>query len=180
MAEACTKCSMKWKKMKNIPFSRLPPYADSLRQHCLHANYLAYLVHHPSLKRHPSPLGHGWEVVGGHSHSICHTWPALPMHLPAPGPAEESEEDESKEDEEEKDDGAQRGVKIHWSPTIQRQNTLILTNHYDMFYTKWFHFIIDSLLYLPSITIIIPKKNTVPFKVMFTTTCKWHAAILNI
>ena len=56
MAEART---MKWKKMKNKSFACFPPDADSLCQHCLRANYLAYLVRHPSLKCHPSPLRHG-------------------------------------------------------------------------------------------------------------------------
>ncbi|KAJ3585747.1 hypothetical protein NHX12_014466 [Muraenolepis orangiensis] len=60
MAEAR---AAKWKRMKNRSFTRLPPDADSLRQHCLRANYLAYLVRHPSLKQHPSPLGHGWELI---------------------------------------------------------------------------------------------------------------------
>ena len=95
-AEAST---AKWNKMKNKSFVRLPPDADSLRQHCLRANYLAYLVRHPSLKCHPSPLGHGWELVGGRCRPVRHTRPALPMHLPAPGPAAESEEDESGEEE---------------------------------------------------------------------------------
>ena len=40
----------KWKAMKKISFIRLPPDVDSLRQHCLRANYLAYLVHYPSLE----------------------------------------------------------------------------------------------------------------------------------
>ena len=48
----------KWKTMKKKSLIRLPPYADRLRQHCLRANYLAYLVRHPSLKHHPSPVGH--------------------------------------------------------------------------------------------------------------------------
>ena len=88
----------------------LPPDADSLHQHCLRANYLAYLMRHPSLKCHPSPLGHGWELVGGRCRPVRHTRPALLAHLPAPCPAEESEEDESEEDgEEEKgDDSVQR------------------------------------------------------------------------
>ncbi|KAJ8333974.1 hypothetical protein SKAU_G00412930 [Synaphobranchus kaupii] len=106
MAEAR---AAKWKRMKNKSFIRLPPDADSLRQHCLRANFLAYLVHHPSLKHHPSPLGHGWELVGGRCRPVRHTRPALPTHLPAPGPAEESEEDdENEEDEEEGDDDVQR------------------------------------------------------------------------
>ncbi|KAJ8349632.1 hypothetical protein SKAU_G00247620 [Synaphobranchus kaupii] len=106
MAEAH---AAKWKRTKNKSFIRLPPDADSLRQHCLRANFLAYLVPHPSLKHHPSPLGHGWELVGGRCRPVRHTRPALPTHLPAPGPAEESEEDdEREEDEEEGDDDVQR------------------------------------------------------------------------
>ena len=61
MAEAR---ASKWKAMKRKSFIRLPPDADSLRQHCLRANYLAYLVRHPTLKDHPSPLRHGWELAG--------------------------------------------------------------------------------------------------------------------
>ena len=92
--------AMKGKKMKNKSFIRLLPDADGLCQHCLCANYLAYLVHHPSLKHHHSPLGHGWELVGGRCHPVCHTRSALPMYLPAPRPAEVSEEDESEENDE--------------------------------------------------------------------------------
>jgi hypothetical protein len=108
MAEAR---AAKWKTLKSKSFIRLPPDADSLRQHCLRANYLAYLVRHPSMKRHHSPVGHGWELVGSHCRPIRHTRPALPMHLPQPGPAEEielSEEDESEEWDEERDDYARR------------------------------------------------------------------------
>ena len=59
-------------------------------------------------KAHPSPLGHGWELVGGRCRPVRHTPPALRTHLPAPGPAEESEEDDSEEEEEEGDDDVQR------------------------------------------------------------------------
>eukprot|EP00745_Piridium_sociabile_P040935 TRINITY_DN7979_c0_g1_i3.p1 TRINITY_DN7979_c0_g1~~TRINITY_DN7979_c0_g1_i3.p1 ORF type:complete len:449 (-),score=103.89 TRINITY_DN7979_c0_g1_i3:362-1708(-) len=97
----------KWKALKKQYFIRLPPDGDSLRQHCLRANYLAYLVRHPSLEHHPSPLGHGWELVGGRCRPVRHTRPALPMHLPAPAPAADSEDDE-REEEEEGDDGAGR------------------------------------------------------------------------
>lgn len=105
MAEAR---ASKWKTMKKKSFIRLPPDADSLHQHCLHANYLAYLVRHPTLKDHPSPLGHGWELVGGRCRPVRHTRPALPTHLPAPGLVERDEEVERGEDEE--DDVAQRRV----------------------------------------------------------------------
>ena len=43
----------KWKRINNKSFICLPPDADSQRQHCLRANYLAYLMCH-----------HGWELVG--------------------------------------------------------------------------------------------------------------------
>ena len=94
MAEAR---AAKWKTMKSKSFIRLPPDADSLHHHCLRTNYLAYLVRHPSLKSHPSPLGHGWEMVGGRCRPVRHTRAALPMHLPAPGSGEESEEDDEEE-----------------------------------------------------------------------------------
>ena len=89
--------SAKWKVLKNKSFILLPPDADSLRQHCLRANYLAYIIRHPSLKSHPSPLGHGWELVGGRCRPVRHTRPSLPRHLPAVGPSEEIEEDDSEE-----------------------------------------------------------------------------------
>ena len=46
----------KWKTMKRKSIIRLLPDVDSLRQYCLRANYLAYLIYHLSLKDHPSPL----------------------------------------------------------------------------------------------------------------------------
>ncbi|KAI4791968.1 hypothetical protein KUCAC02_033695 [Chaenocephalus aceratus] len=109
MAEAR---AAKWRTIKKKSFIRLPPDADSLRQHCLRANYLAYLVRHPSLKHHPSPIGHGWELVGGCCRPVRHTRPALPMHLPAPIPTEEGqedEEDESDDDDENRVAAVQRG-----------------------------------------------------------------------
>ena len=106
MAEAR---ATKWKSMKNKSFIRLPPDADSLRQHCLRSNYLAYLVRHPSLKQHPSPIGHGWELVGGRCRPVRHTRPALPIHLPAPMSSEDSEGDDSEDDEDDGDGDVQSG-----------------------------------------------------------------------
>ena len=105
--------STKWKKMKNKSFIRLPPDGDSLHQHCLRANYLAYLVRHPALKHTPSPLGHGWELVDGRCRPVHHTRPALPTHLPVPGQAD-SEEDESEDDDDE-GDGVQRKTMVYSS-----------------------------------------------------------------
>ncbi|KAK7084529.1 hypothetical protein SK128_012206 [Halocaridina rubra] len=60
--------------------------ADSLRQQCLRASYLAYIVRHPYLKHHPSPIGHDWELVDGRCRPIHHTQPALPKYLLTPSP----------------------------------------------------------------------------------------------
>ena len=38
------------------------------------------------MKHHPSPLGHGWELVDGRCRPVRHTRLALATHLPAPGP----------------------------------------------------------------------------------------------
>ncbi len=126
----------KWKTMKNKSFIRLPPDADSLRQHCLRANYLAYLVHHPYLKHHSSPLGHGWQLVGGRCRPVRHTRLALPTNLPAPGPAEESEDDDCKDDGEVRDgeeryDDLQRRKEVRRNLMIQnlvKKNSPVQTN----------------------------------------------------
>ena len=94
----------KWKAMKKKSFTCLPPDGDSLRQHCFCANYLVYLVHHPSLKDHPSPLGHGWELASGRCRPVRHTRPTLLTHLPEPELSEDSEEDESNEDNDDGED----------------------------------------------------------------------------
>jgi len=65
-------------------------------------------MRHPSLKHHPTPLGLGWELVGGRCRPVRHTRPVLPTHLPAPGPAEESGEDDSEDDDDAGDDDVQR------------------------------------------------------------------------
>jgi len=77
MAEACAD---KWKAMKKKSFLRILPDTDCLHQHFIRENYSAYLVLHPLLKKHPSPIGHGWELV---DRPVRHTCPALPAHLPA-------------------------------------------------------------------------------------------------
>ena len=44
------------------------------------------LYGNPALKLEPSPIGHGWELVGGYCRPVRHKRPAFPMHLPAPSP----------------------------------------------------------------------------------------------
>ena len=71
----------KWKKQKKKSLIRLPPDDDSLRQHIKRANFLACIQRHPDLIRHPSPIGHGWELVNGRCRPVRHTKPALPLSL---------------------------------------------------------------------------------------------------
>eukprot|EP00920_Eleutheroschizon_duboscqi_P018890 GHVT01044921.1.p1 GENE.GHVT01044921.1~~GHVT01044921.1.p1 ORF type:complete len:124 (+),score=1.44 GHVT01044921.1:165-536(+) len=119
--------------MKKKSFIRLPPDEDSLRQHCLRANYLAYLVRHHSLKNYPSPLGHGWELVGGRCRPVRHTQPALPFNIPAPGQAEDSEDDETE---------IRRNLRL---PNMVWQKAPIQIDHRAyLFYTK-----LQNIIVLP-------------------------------
>ena len=74
----------KWKRQKKKSLMRLLPDDDSLEQHIRCANFLAYIQRHPDLRRHPSPIGHGWELVNGCCRPVRHTKPALPVSLPVP------------------------------------------------------------------------------------------------
>ena len=73
-----------WKRQKKKSLIRLLPDDDSLEQHIKRANFLAYIQHHPDIRRHPSPIGHGWEMVNGCCRPVCHTKAALPISLPVP------------------------------------------------------------------------------------------------
>ena len=88
-------------------FLRLLPDVDCLRQHFIRANYLAYIVLHPYLKKHPSPIGHGWELADDHCHRVRYTHPALPVHLPAldQETAETIKEEKHEETDEEPEEG---------------------------------------------------------------------------
>ena len=74
-------CATKWKRQKKKPLMRLLPDDDSLEQHIKRANFLAYIQCHPDLRRYPSPIGHGWELVNGCCRPVRHTKPALPILL---------------------------------------------------------------------------------------------------
>ena len=100
MAEAW---AAKWKTLKKKSFIHLPPDTDSLLQHCRRANFLAYLILHTSLKNHPSPLEHGWELdKDGQCRRVRHTKSALPTYLSTQEPTEEGERDENDEGDEER------------------------------------------------------------------------------
>ena len=72
-------CATKWKSLKKKSLKRLPPDDDSLEQHIKHANFLAYC--HPDLRRHPSPIGHGWELVNGYCRPVRHTKLPFQVHF---------------------------------------------------------------------------------------------------
>ena len=65
-----------------------------------YVHILAYLVRHHSMKNHPSPHGHGWELVNGKCRPVHHTRPSLPINVPASGQADEEDENESQNDRE--------------------------------------------------------------------------------
>jgi len=72
------------------------------------------------LKKHPSPIGHGWELVDGYCHPVRHTHPALPAHLPTLRleVAEKSEEDKHEETDEEQEEGREEDSQLseeEWS-----------------------------------------------------------------
>ena len=99
----------KWKAMKKESFLLVPPDTDCLPQHFIQANYLMHLVLHPLLKKHPSPIGHGWELMDGNCCPVRHhTYPALPTHLPTLytwRQQKKSEEDKHEENDEEQEEG---------------------------------------------------------------------------
>ena len=51
----------------------LLPDDDSLEQHIKRANFLVYIQRHPDLRRYPSPIGHGWELVNDCCRPVRHT-----------------------------------------------------------------------------------------------------------
>lgn len=74
----------KWRTQKKKSTMRLMPNSDSLYQHLLRANYLAHLLKHYQLQRHPSPIGHGWHLVNGLCLPVRSTEPPLPLSMPQP------------------------------------------------------------------------------------------------
>ena len=92
----------KWKRQKKS-LLYLPPDDDNLKQHIMQANFLAYIQCHPELRGHPSPIGHGWELVNGCCRRVRHTQPALPTSLadismPSPPQADSDSDSETQTD----------------------------------------------------------------------------------
>ena len=57
---------------------RSPPDEDSLDQHCKRVNYLSFCQKNFDLIEHPSPIGHGWDMVDGRCRPGRFTESALP------------------------------------------------------------------------------------------------------
>ena len=88
----------KWHKLKKKGTIRLPPDEDSLDLHIQRTNYISYCQKNFFLQEHPSPIGHGWELVNGKCRPIRHTRPPLPRQLSLPGSlSDSSSDDESSE-----------------------------------------------------------------------------------
>ena len=76
------------RRMSRLFLMRLPPDNDSLNLHIMRANYLAYIQRHAKLRNHPSPIGHGWEMMNGHCRPVRYTKLDLPAVRP-PHPSKE-------------------------------------------------------------------------------------------
>ena len=70
--------AFKWHKLRNKCTIRLPLDDDSSNLHMERTNYLTYCQLHYNLQEHPSPIGHGWELVNGKCRPVRHTLPPLP------------------------------------------------------------------------------------------------------
>ena len=88
----------KWNKLKSKSLVRLPPDADSLNHHIERTNYISYCQLNYNMFEHPSPIGHGWELVNGKCRPVRNTVPPLPEQLRDLGSSNESS-DESGDDE---------------------------------------------------------------------------------
>lgn len=84
----------KWHKLKKKCTIRLPPDEDSLDRHVERTNYITYCQLHYNLQEHPSPIGHGWELVNGKCRPVRHTLPPLPQQLTSHDCSDESSSDD--------------------------------------------------------------------------------------
>ena len=84
--------TLKWKAQKNKSISRLPPHDDSLKIHCMRANYLSYIQKNYSLTSHPSPIGNGWYVVDGKCRTLRFRNPEMPSTLDSCSTADNDDE----------------------------------------------------------------------------------------
>ena len=88
----------KWNKLKSKSLVCLSPDADSLNHHIERTNYISYCQLNYNMFKHPSPIGHGWELVNGKCRPVRNTVPPLPEQLRDIDSSNESS-DESGDDE---------------------------------------------------------------------------------
>ena len=74
----------KWAALKKKKIIRLVPDQDSLYPHLERTNYLTYLQKHYNLQSHPSPIGHGWQLVNGLCLPVRYNQPSLPPSIKLP------------------------------------------------------------------------------------------------
>ena len=80
--EGCAETRAKqWKKMKKKNTQRLMPDEDTLNHICARANYLSYCQKNFKLMQHPSPIGHGWEIINSKCRPVRYTLPPLPAEI---------------------------------------------------------------------------------------------------
>jgi len=75
------RASRRHKMKKKKSTIRLPPDNDTLDQRLERTNYITYCQIHYNLLEHPSPIGHGWELMNGKCRPVRHTQPPLPHQL---------------------------------------------------------------------------------------------------
>ena len=141
MAEACT---LKLKKMKNKCFAHLPPGEKSVvaTPTLPLCQLLGIFSAQPLPKVPPVITIRTWLGAGGCSLvPVCHTQPALPMHLQYlhQGQHKRARKLRVRKRTRRRKMIVRKGVgKIDWSLMIQGKITLILTNHYDICkYVPW-------------------------------------------
>lgn len=88
----------KWRKQKRKSTVTLPPDQDSLWHHLERTNYIVFCQRHYEDREHPSPLGHGWEIINGRCRPIRYTKLPLPTHVSVEG-SPVTEETENSDDE---------------------------------------------------------------------------------
>ena len=92
----------KWNKLKNKSTIRLPPDEDSLDLHVKRTNYITYCQLNYNLLEHPSPIGHGWEILNGKCRPVRHTLTPFPQQFkPRVCPDESSDESSSVDEQSE-------------------------------------------------------------------------------
>ncbi|KAL8608665.1 hypothetical protein ACOMHN_002894 [Nucella lapillus] len=79
--------------MKSFVLSSI--YGESADATC-GTNYITYCQLHYNLFDHPSPIGHGWELVDGKCRPVRYTQPPLPQQLTLCDYSDESGSDDER------------------------------------------------------------------------------------